>query len=64
MPRHCFPDHFDKPGAGDKNVNKAVGHVINDVAAQYHKTNNSDIERLIPLSESMGKEIENACGNK
>lgn len=63
MPRHCFQNHLDKLEARDKDVEKAVGHVINDVAERYYKTNNHYIERLKPFIERMEKEIENAYRN-
>lgn len=63
MPRHCFQDHLDRLDARDNDVEKAVGHVIDNVAERYYKTNDNYIERLIPLIESMDKEIENAYQN-
>ena len=47
-------------GAGETDIEKAVGHVINSVAERNYKVNQEYIKRLLPYVEQLGDLLENA----
>ena len=60
MPRHFYQDQLDILGAGETDIEKAVGHVINSVAERNYKVNQEYIKRLLPYVEQLGDLLENA----
>ena len=60
MPRHFYQDQLDILGAGETDIEKAVGHVINSVAERNYKVNQEYIKRLLPYVEELGDLLENA----
>ena len=47
-------------GAGETDIEKAVGHVIDSVAERNYKVNQEYIRRLLPYVEQLGDLLENA----
>lgn len=64
MPRHCYQDYLDKLKAKDSDVEKAVGHVLNQVSERYYKAGEYYIERLLPYIQQMENDIECAYKNQ
>ncbi|MCC2818860.1 tyrosine-type recombinase/integrase [Lachnoclostridium pacaense] len=60
MPRHCFQDYLAVLGAYDKDVEKAVGHVLPEVSERFYKINIQYIEDLLPFIQKMEDNIEKA----
>ena len=60
MPRHCYQDYLDGLDARESDVEKAVGHVLLGMGNKAYKNNENYLERLLPLIEKMGKNIESA----
>lgn len=63
MPRHCYQDYLDDVGANDIDVQKSIGHVVDNTSERYYKTKQYYVVRLLPFIEEMSKKIENAYQN-